>query len=805
MPSSDAVVPLESFQTFGDLLKYLRRRARLTQRELCIAVGYSEAQISRLEQNQRPPDLASLTALFVPALYIDDEPLIVTRLMELAAQARGEELPRSGVVTFSRSIQQENVRTVEEEMLNNLPLQLTSFVGRELEIAEIKSLLEKAKLVTLTGSGGCGKTRLALETARQLVESYQDGIWLVELASISDPTLVLQTVASTLGISDSRDALPTLALTKYLRTKRLLLILDNCEQIITAVAQMTEEILRTCPQVQILVTSREILNLIGEVQFRVPPLSLSKEKSLSNNASSPSEAVQLFIERAQAVLPSFILNKDILPALTQICQLVDGLPLGIELAAAKISVLSVEQIATRLNHSLEMLSGGRVNIPHHQTLEATIQWSYDLLSEVERTLLQRLSVFSGGWTLEAAESVVSDPSLVSAARVFDLISQLINKSLIVVEWQLSTEARYTMLETIREYARGQLHKTGEVTRLQKRHFDYFLDFAGKSKVIGPQKSIWLNRLEAEQDNFRAALAWSLEHEPPEQVDKGTLLVGLLADYFFYRGYMIEALEWFDKLLSFDLPPTRGRALGFQKAGFLTRVSGDFDKAVHVLERGLAISREIGDHERAGMALVDLGHALRDMGKTEEVIPNFSKALSLFQELGDTRGMLYSYYQLATTYMQRRDLTKARSFWEHGLELARKINDKSFIAWGLEGLADTALLESQAGEAKMLHIQSLKSKLEVMDKPGIPYSFEGLAQAAALKGEYEHAAVLWGAAEQLRILLNLPMDPSREDIYTSLIPTTREQIGDEVFDRAWKKGKTMTLTEAIEYALALADR
>lgn len=802
MANSSSPIPIDSFSTFGDLLKYLRRRARLTQREVAIAVGYSESQISRLEQNQRPPDLAALTALFVPALYVEAEPEIVARLLELAAEARGENLPHQGAITFSRSVRKEILEDVKslEDVRNNLPLQLTSFVGREREIAEIKHLLGKAKLVTLTGSGGCGKTRLALETAKQLVESYRDGIWLIEFASISDPNLVLQTVASTLGIPESHDALPTVALTKYLRTEQLLLILDNCEQIVAVTAQIAEEILRICPQVQILVTSREILNLVGEVQFRVPPLSLSNETSSNSDPASPSEAVQLFADRAQAVLPSFVLTEDVIPAVTQICHLVDGLPLGIELAAAKITVLSVEQIATRLNQSLQMLHGGRVALAHHRTLEATIQWSYDLLSEAEQTLLQRLSVFSGGWTLEAAESVVSDPSLVGIENVFDLISQLVNKSLIVVEWQLSTEARYTMLETIREYALGQLHHAGEVTRLQKRHFDYFLDFAEKARVIGPQKSIWLNRLEAEQDNFRVALAWALEFELPRQVDKGTYLAGLLADYFFYRGYATEALEWFDKFLSFDLPPTRGRALGFQKAGFLARVRGDFDKAVHLLERGLAISREIGDNERAGMALIDLGNAARDMGKTEEVIPNFSKALSLFQELRDTRGTLYSYYQLATTYMQMRDLTKARSFWEHGLELARKMNDKSFIAWGLEGLADTAFLENQARQAKMLHVESLKSKLEVMDKAGIPYSLEGLAQAAALEEEPEHAAILWGAAEGLRILLNLPLDPSRADIYTSLIPTTREQIGDEEFDRAWNTGKAMTLQEAIDFAL-----
>src|SRR6188474_2501643 len=240
MPYSEPAIPLESFQTFGDLLKYLRRRARLTQRELCIAVGYSEAQISRLEQNQRPPDLAALTALFIPALYLEDEPVIVTRLMDLAVQARGEKLPQSGVVTFSRSVRQEvreSVRTVEEVALNNLPLQLTSFIGREREITEIKNLLDlnhgKARLVTLTGSGGCGKTRLALEVARQLTEAYRDGVWLIELAPISNPAHMPQTFITSLGLPEPRDDSPAQALTKFLRPKHTLLIIDNCEHVVS--------------------------------------------------------------------------------------------------------------------------------------------------------------------------------------------------------------------------------------------------------------------------------------------------------------------------------------------------------------------------------------------------------------------------------------------------------------------------------------------------------------------------------------------------------------------------------------------
>jgi len=808
MPSSDPAIPLESFLTFGDLLKYLRRRARLTQRELCIAVGYSEAQVSRLEQNQRPPDLAALTALFIPALYLEDEPLIVSRLMELATQARGEELPQRGIVTFSRSVQREvreSVRTVEEGVLNNLPLQLTSFIGREREIVEITNLLapnsisdEQVRLITLSGSGGCGKTRLAIEVARQLTEAYQDGIWLIELASIYDAALVLQAVTSTLGIPESRDDSRINTLKKYLRTKHILLIFDNCEQVISGTAQLVEEILRACPHVRILATSREIINIPGEFHFRVPSLSLSGNEESNDDIESQSESVRLFIERAQSIFPTFILNKDNIFTVAQICRRLDGIPLAIELAAARVTTLSVQQIAVRLDNNFQLLTGGRKTLPRHQTLQAAIEWSYNLLSEAERVLLQRLSVFSGGWTLEAAEAVTGDVSLVTAEKIIDLLSQLVNKSLIIVEWQSGAEARYTLLQVIHEFARERLRAAGEMEHMRARHFDYFFSMAQEARLFGNEKGRWLDRLEAEHDNLRfAALAWSLE---ADAVEEGAGLILPILDFYWFRGFTTEAREWMNKFIEIESPASPLRALLLQKAGWLTRASGDFEKADVLLKRALEMALETGDKNRAAWALGDLGLSARDQGNREQAISYFSQALTFAQESGENRAIGVCLYNLAESYDQAGDLDTSRKLWEQGLSILRAEDDKTHIAWGLEGLAGTAYLAKDFAGALKFHLESLRFKVEVMDKLGIAYSFEGLAQVSAAEEEPERAAILWGAANRLRETLNVPLEASREDIYTSLTPITRAQIGDEVFDKAWKKGETMKLNEAIQCAL-----
>ena len=847
MSAREPAIPLESFRTFGDLLKYLRRRARLTQRELCIAVGYSEAQISRLEQNQRPPDLSALAALFIPALYLEEEPEIAARLMELAAQARGESLSQRGGITLKRSVRREIIERTREESSGNLPIALTSFIGREREITEIKNLLGrengKARLVTLTGGGGYGKTRLACEVGRRLIESYRDGIWLIELASISDPELVLPTIASTLGVPESRDAVPTSALTNYLRTKQLLLILDNCEHVVTAASQLVEKILRTCPRVQILGTSREILNLRGEVQLRVPPLSLSSEKSSSDDSSYQSESVQLFLERARAVSPSFTLTEEVIPGVTQICRLLDGMPLGIELAAAKTTVLSVEQIAARLSDSIQILGGGRGFVPQHQTLKATIQWSYDLLSEDERALLERLSVFSGGWTLDAAEAVAGDETIITEDKVLDLLSALVNKSLVVVDLQSSTEARYRLLRIVRQYGYDLLTRGGELEALQNRHIDFFLKLVKQAEagLMTTQSPYWLKRLDAEQDNLRAAFTYGQALKRYE--DTLRLAVGL---FWFWqtRGHIGEGRAQLEQLLTSASLNKAIRARGLWAAGTLAWIQGDYAVARAQVEESLALFRQIDPQGKLDIAIslrelgiiatyqgeLEYAHSVLDEGipllreignkwhlalalynhglvhEAENDIPtareNFHASLSLFRELNEPWGLSVALHGFGRIASRQGEYITARSHLEESLELSQKLDDPWSAASMLYLLGEVARLQKDTTRASKLYAESLSLNLVVGDKAMIGFAIHNLGKIAESMGELDRAAHLFGAAQALR-------EESTNTTSWSLtdhaqcegdIESLRKRLGKEAFESAWIKGQTMSMDEGIEYAL-----
>ena len=432
-----------------------------------------------------------------------------------------------------------------ESFPNNLPLQLTSFVGREKEIAEVQRLLGEARLLTLTGPGGTGKTRLSLQAAANVLDRYNDGVWLVELAPITNPALIPQTVASVLGVREEQGMPLVQMISASLRTKSLLLILDNCEHLIEDVAKLVDTLLHACPHLHVLASSREILGIAGETSFRVPSLTIPALSAagaggLDLQSLSQYEAVRLFIERALTVKPEFQMTNANAPAMVQVCQRLDGIPLAIELAAVRIKAMSLEQIAGRIDDRFRLLTGGsRTALPRHQTLLALIDWSYHLLLPVERILLSRLAVFVGGWTLEAAENVCSDPQSLPTEDVLDVLTYLVDKSLVITE-EAGSRVRYRMLETIRQFARDRLLDMGEAERLQGRHLEYFLEFAQRmnAKLHGPQEPTALEQLEWERDNFRLALGWSQDEG---RVETGLRLTGALWQFWDIQGYWQEGL------------------------------------------------------------------------------------------------------------------------------------------------------------------------------------------------------------------------------------------------------------------------
>jgi predicted ATPase/DNA-binding XRE family transcriptional regulator len=795
-----------SFSTFGDLLKYLRRRAQLTQRELAIAVGYTEGHISRLEKNQRPPDLATVAALFIPALMLEEESETAAQLIELAASAHGQESPAGKSFTLSRTQEIREVSEREESIPSNLPIQLTTFIGRQNEIRELTELLSgnsPRRLVTLTGPGGMGKTRLALQTAIGLSHLYLDGIWFVDLTPLTTPDLVSQTVASALSVPEKSGHSAEQTLIEYLRSKQILIVIDNCEHMISAAAQFTEKLLRSCAHVRILATSREPLQVPGEVNCRVPPLSLPENTEPVSRNLMKHEAAQLFIERATNIEPTFKVTDANAPIIARICKQLDGMPLAIELAAARIQVLSLSQIEARLSDRLHLLTSGQTTLPRHQTLRATIEWSHEMLSEAEKALFRRLSVFSGGWTLDAANSVCADPD----SDVLDTLAQLVNKSLVVIERGPDTEVRYSMLETIREFAREQLRAADELDSVRARHFEHFLQLAqqGEATLFAAESSVdWA---ETEISNLRAALAWALEkdvggHASEERAGRALELMLHIWPLWLSRGYSIEGNEWLNQLLSVHTRATPARARGLLLAGDLAGFRGDVEKKAEFAQESLDLAQMIGDDKLIGWSLMEIGLVTRDHRYTEAV-QFLSESLTRFQELKDHLWICRICFLLAETHTMNRNLDAARPLLEQGLELSRAESDKWQMAWGLEGLGNVERLQGNFEQAQQLYTESLTLKTSVMDKTGIAYSLAAFAQLAAAQKHFKRAAILWGAAERLGQTLNLVLIPSREGPEKAAFLETRAQFGEEPFEAAWNQGQAMKLQEVIDYALTQA--
>jgi predicted ATPase/DNA-binding NarL/FixJ family response regulator len=685
---------------------------------------------------------------------------------------------------------------------NNLPLELSSFVGREKELSEVRRLLEDVRLLTLTGSGGCGKTRLALAAAGELAEGYGDGVWLVELASLADPSLVPQAVASTLGVREQPSRIPTETLSDHLGSKKVLLVLDNCEHLVEACAELAEALLHSCPDLRVLATSREALGITGEVAWLVPSLPLPDLRRLTAVESLPQyESARLFLERAAAVKPAFALTERNAASVAQVCYRLDGIPLAIELAAAKAKVLSVEQIADRLDDCFKLLSaGGRTAMPRHRTLHATMDWSHELLPDEERVLFRRLSVFAGGFSLEAAESVCAGEEL-ARNEVLELLSHLVDKSLVIMREE-GGEARYRLLETVRQYASEKLSKSGETGQFRERHAGYYLALAEEAEpeLKGAGQLAWVERLERDRDNLRAAMAWLLGRG---ELEDAARLGWALWLFWGIRAHFAEGRRWMEQALSANgsAMPASARAKALYVAGMMANYQGDHRSAEPLVEESLGLFRELEDKPGTAWALSNASFAALGQGH-QRAITLVEESVHLFLEVEEKWGAAIQFCFLAVAWRDRGDHGRAKRLAERGLALSREVGERQAISAALYTLATLAQAERDHERARDLFEEGLSVSAELGNEADVAHCLEGLASVAAEGGRIARAARLWGAEEALLEKIEAAVYtyvPDRS-VHRSQVAAARSQLEEEAFAAAWAEGRAMSLEEAIEYAL-----
>jgi predicted ATPase/DNA-binding SARP family transcriptional activator/DNA-binding CsgD family transcriptional regulator len=726
---------------------------------------------------------------------------------------------------------------------HNVPPALSNFVGREQERVEVERALAMSRLLTLTGTGGSGKTRLALEVARELAGTHADGAWLAELAPLSDPKLLPQAVAAALGVRERSEksgrSLVT-SLIDALRPKETLLVLDNCEHLVDACARLAETLLASCPGLRILATSREALGVAGEAIWVVPPLSVPEpERPTTAEEIATSGSVLLFLDRARHRRPAFALTPQNVSAVAEICRRLDGIPLAIELAAARVATMGVEQIAARLGDSLGLLTAGsRTAAPRQQTLRAALEWSHRLLSEPERRLFARLSVFAGGFSLEAAEAVGSGGGI-EEGDVLDLLSRLVDKSLVAAEATGEGEVRYGMLEPVRQYGRERLEASGEEDDLLSRHAAYFLAEAeaAEPELVGPQQGWWLNRLEREHGNMRAALGWSLERGD----ELGSRLGGSLSRFWYARGYLSEGRRWLEEGLSKGgvSAPVRAKALG--EAGWLSEAQGDYEQARAAHEACLDIYRRLGDERGIAASLRNLGSVAAsqgDHGRANELLEEsltmtrrsgtdtdvvrvlttlgvlaisrdeharavvcFEEALSLARKSGDVRGVAVSLNNLGHATLLRGDAGRATALFEEVLAKDREVGDAQGTAISLINLALAALAQGGHERADELLVESLTLLRRVENKLVTVECLEAMAGVAGAQGNAQRAARLWGAAQALREDMGAPLPGDELAMLEPHLAAARSQLGTEAWEAVRAHGRTMTFEQALEYAFS----
>ncbi|HEX8221003.1 MAG TPA: tetratricopeptide repeat protein [Chloroflexia bacterium] len=836
--------------TFGDWLKKRRKDLDLTQLDLAVRVGCSPFAIQKLEAGTRRPSrqIARLLAEELGVPGQEQEAFIrfargTAGVDEDEGGGEGEGAPSPAGV----------VAATEEALAPpaNLTLPITRILGREEEIARIGGLLgrEGVRLLTITGPGGVGKTRLATEVALGQVGRFRDGVFFVPLAPVREPGLVERAIAEGLGLKDMGGQSLRDTLRHWLHDRQALLVLDNFEQVLAA-ATLVVDLLEAAPGLKALVTSRAPLNLRGEQQVPLSPLPLPElSPTLSREIDSllgyPS--IELFVERAQSINPAFALSEGNAEAVAAVCARLDGLPLAIELVAARSKLLSPRALLARLDKRLGLLRGGSQDMPaRHQTLRDTIAWSYDLLDEAERALFARMGAFVGGFTLGAAEAICNAYADLEC-EVVDGIESLLDKSLIRQAGTSQDEARFTMLETIREYALEQLEQLGEAEGIRLLHAEYYLALTERAEpeLRGPQQVAWLDRLEQEHDNLRAALRWTLDCGKAEMAAR---IGGGLWHFWYVRGYLSEGRKWLEEVLERggDALPLDVKWWALHGAGRLAMGQSDYNAASALLNESLEIARRLGDAGRTARSLYQLAGvgmyqgkyewawglqeealALYEsigskwnaaasigfmgtlglyQGKLEQASALLRKSIAQLRELGEQWYVALELGSLCHTVRRQGDLEQAEAIANESIAIFREAGDRRGMDIALLCLADIARYRGEFGRARGLYREALEGLTKMGDRHFIGLNLLSLAFLGVAEGEPERAARTFGAVEALRERAgSIMVAPADWEEYERAVATLRSELGEQALRAAWERGRSMSVEQAIDDALSEGAR
>ena len=674
---------------------------------------------------------------------------------------------------------------------HNVPAEISSFIGRETELAEVMRLLSGNRLLTLTGPGGVGKTRLALAAAAELIGAFDDGPWVVDLAPLRHPSLVPQALAATLDVREQPGRSVPATVSRVIGNRSVLVVLDNCEHVLDACTGLAEALLHACPELRVLASSREALGITGEVAWPVPPLSLpERRRQFDLDELLGYESISLFVARVIAVKPSFTLTAANAESVVRIIERLDGLPLALELAAARAKLLSVQEIAERLDSSLRILDAGtKAAVARHRTMPATIDWSHDLLSADERLLFRRLSVFVGGFTLPAAESVCSHTGL-GADELLPLLSQLVDKSLVVPR-ESAGATRYRMLETVRQYARERLRGSRDQQHIERRHADFCLALAeeAEQQFLGSEQAASLRRLDVEHDNIRAALAWSVQEGGDAEV--GALLAGALWPFWFARGFLSEGTGWLTRTARRTGPSSaRAQAKALNGAAMLATFQESYDEAKACGEQSVALYRALGDPAGTASALVVLGTVgMVGMRSDIDVVALLEEAQALRPRLEDRRVVSHILDLEGVVALTGGDMERTVGLWQESLEISQDVGDAYGEAVSLGNLGLLAVRMADVVRADDLLRAGLRLSLELDYKIIIQYCLMGLGTLAAA-GEPIRAARLWGTADAMSDAFGTQLTRAGRALidYEAQVAAARRQVDEATWTAAWAAGR-----------------